>query len=116
MTYRVEISPTAIADVERIFLWLQAEAGDRAHRWVRGCYETMLTLENFPNRCALAVESQYLDLPVRQQLYKKHYQILFTVVASTDPDCAGTVQIHRVLWAAQARLQERSQLFGNDDT
>ncbi|WP_235526623.1 type II toxin-antitoxin system RelE/ParE family toxin [Nostoc piscinale] len=50
MTYRIEISPTAKADVENIFLWMKDYSVDQAHRWVRGCYEIMLTLENFPNR------------------------------------------------------------------
>lgn len=48
MTYRIEISPTAMADVEGIFLWMKDYSIDQAHRWVRGCYEIMLTLEN-PN-------------------------------------------------------------------
>ncbi len=66
MTYRIEISPTAKADVESIFLWMKDYSVDQAYRWVRGCYEIMLTLENFPNRCPLAIESQYLNRPVRQ--------------------------------------------------
>jgi len=55
MAYRIEISPTAMADVEGIFLWMKNYSVDQAHRWVRGCYEIMLTLENFPNRCPLAL-------------------------------------------------------------
>jgi plasmid stabilization system protein ParE len=85
MTYRIEISPTAMADVEGIFLWMKGDSIDQAHRWVRGCYEIMLTLENFPNRCPLAIESQYLNYPIRQLLYKKHYRILFSVRAGDDP-------------------------------
>ncbi|MBT9314299.1 hypothetical protein [Leptothoe spongobia] len=61
MTYRVEISPTAIKDIEQIFLWMRDFSLDDAHRWVRGCYEIMLTLEKLPNRCAVAVESQFGD-------------------------------------------------------
>lgn len=43
MTYRIEISPTAMADIEDIFLWMKGYSVDQAHRWVRGCYEIMLT-------------------------------------------------------------------------
>lgn len=50
MTYRVEISPTAIQDIEQIFLWMRDFSLDNAHRWVRGCYEIMLTLEKLPSR------------------------------------------------------------------
>ena len=112
MTYQIEISPTAIADIEGIFLWMKDYSVDRAYQWVRGCYEILLTLEKFPNRCPLAIESQYLDCPVRQLLYKKQYRILFTVQTVADATSQGVVQIHRILRAAQARLQTRSELLG----
>jgi plasmid stabilization system protein ParE len=112
MTYRIELSPTAIADIEGIFLWKKDYSVNQAHRWVRGCYEIMLTLENFPNRCPLAIESQYLNRPVRQLLYQKQYRILFTVQTSNNQNI---VQIHRVLRAAQKRLQNLSQLLGDED-
>lgn len=115
MAYRIEISPTAIADVEGIFLWMKDYSIDQAHQWVRGCYEIMLTLENFPNRCPLAIESQYLNRPVRQLLHKKQYRILFTVGTGNAPDSPDIVQIHRVLRAAQERLQDLSQLHGDED-
>jgi hypothetical protein len=69
----------------------------------------MLKLEKFPNRCSLATESQYLNLPIRQLLYQKQYRILFTV-KETEPQ--NIVQIHRVLRASQARLDKQEQLFG----
>lgn len=115
MTYQIDISPTAIQDIEKHFLWIKEYSIDKAHRWVRGCYEIMLTLEKFPNRCPLAVESRYLDLPVRQLLYQKQYRILFTVREVDEPDRQGIVQIHRVLHSAQERLQDISQLFDNND-
>jgi hypothetical protein len=99
-----------MADVERIFLWLKDYSVDDAHRWVRGCYEIMLTLEQFPNRCPLAPEARYIDLPIRQLLYKKQYRILFTVAVTGEED-SGTVQIHRVIRASQDRLRDVSQLL-----
>ena len=42
MAYRIEISPSAIADIESIFLWIKEESQERAFRWVRGCYEMKL--------------------------------------------------------------------------
>ena len=109
MTYQIEISPTAISDIEKIFLWYKSYSVEQAHRWMRGCYEIMLKLENFPNRCALARESRYLNLPIRQLLYQRQYRILFTV---NEVEAMGTVQIHRVLRAAQANLEMPEQLFG----
>ena len=116
MTYRIEISPTAIKDIEGHFLWIKGYSVDKAHRWVRGCYEIMLTLETFPNRCPLAIESRYMDLPIRQLIYRKQYRILFTVDEFEGQDGQGVVQIHRVLHSAQERLQDLSQLFDEDDT
>ncbi len=75
MVYQIEISPTAVADIERIFLWLKEDSPQRAYSWVRGCYEIMLTLENFPRRCSLAPESDYMGIEVRQLLYKKSVQL-----------------------------------------
>jgi len=109
------MSPTAIADIESIFLWKKDYSVNQAHRWVRGCYEIMLTLENFPNSCPLAIESQHLNRPVRQLLYQKQYRILFTVQTSSKQDSQDIVQIHRVLRAAQKRLQDLSQLLGDED-
>jgi len=100
-----------MGDVEKTFLWLREYSVDDAHRWVRGCYTIMLTLEKFPNRCPLAPEARYLNLPIRQLLYKQQSRILFTVSESEVPENPGTVQIHRVIRASQERLQERSQLF-----
>ena len=73
MTYRVEISPTAVKDIEQIFLWMRDFSLDDAPRWVRGCYEIMLTLENFPRRCSLAIESKYMEIEVLQLLYQKQF-------------------------------------------
>ncbi|MEM8639398.1 MAG: type II toxin-antitoxin system RelE/ParE family toxin [Cyanobacteria bacterium P01_G01_bin.54] len=115
MTYRIEISPTAMADVEDVFMWLQGYSVERAHRWVRGCYEAMLTLEKFPGRCPLAVESRYMQVTVRQLLYKKQYRILFTLVGGADDaDFQGTVRINRVLRASQERLTDIGQLGQNN--
>jgi hypothetical protein len=52
---------------------------------------------------------------VRQLLYKKQYRILFTVGTGNAPDSQDIVQIHRVLRAAQERLQDLSQLLGDED-
>ncbi|MEQ8958003.1 MAG: type II toxin-antitoxin system RelE/ParE family toxin [Coleofasciculus sp. C2-GNP5-27] len=113
MVYQIEISPTAVADIERIFLWIKGDSPERAYRWVRGCYEIMLTLENFPRRCSLALESKYMGIEVRQLLYKKQFYILFTVSEAVGEQ-EGIVQIHRVRRGSQQRLQSIDQLLGDD--
>lgn len=112
MTYRIEISPTAIHDIEQIFLWLKVNAPEKSYLWVRGCYEIMLKLESFPSRCPLALESEYLDMELRQLLYEKKYRILFSIV---DDENAGIVKIHRVRHSSQQSFDSLKQLLDNDD-
>ncbi len=113
MAYQIEISPTAVADIESIFLWIKEDSPENAYRWVRGCYEIMLTLENFPRRCALAIESEYMGIEVRQLLYKKQFNILFTVSEIVEQD-QGIVRIHRVRRCSQQTLQSIDQLLGDE--
>lgn len=114
MTYHVEISPTAVADIEQIFLWMRETSPDQAYRWVRGCYEIMLTLEKFPKRCPMSPESKYMSMEVRQLLYKKQFRILFTVTESSEEN-EGTVRIHRVRHGSQQTLRDPKQLLEGED-
>jgi plasmid stabilization system protein ParE len=113
MTYQIKISPTAIADIENIFLFIKENDPERAYRWVRGCYEIMLTLENFPKRCALAIESKYMEIEVRQLLYQKQFYILFTVNEELE-EHSGVIHIHRVRHGSQQRLKNIDQLLDNE--
>jgi plasmid stabilization system protein ParE len=112
MTYRVEISPTAIHDIENIFLWLKLNAPEKSYRWVRGCYEIMLKLESFPSRCPLALESEYFDLEIRQLLYENKYRILFSIV---EHENTRMVKIHRVRHSSQQNFDSLKQLLDNDE-
>ena len=112
MAYRIEISPSAIADIESIFLWIKEDSQERAFRWVRGCYEIMLTLENFPQRCSLAMESQYMEIEVRQLIYQKQFLILFTVQNLGEEE--EVVYIHRVRHGSQQRLENIQDLLGDE--
>jgi plasmid stabilization system protein ParE len=44
MTYQIKISPTAVADIENIFLFIKENDPERAYRWVRGCIDLFLYL------------------------------------------------------------------------
>ena len=113
MAYRVELSPTAFADIEAILLGIrQYQSLEKANQWFAGCYEAILSLEQFPERCPRAPEDDYIKKTIRQRLYKHRevYRILFTVQSSRDGE--GLVQIHRVLHSAQKRLRTESELLG----
>jgi plasmid stabilization system protein ParE len=114
MTYQIEISPTAIQDIENTLLWPKANAPETSYRWVRGCYEIMLKLENFPKRCSLAPESQYLEIEIRQLLYLKTYRILFSITETSEED-SGIVKIHRVRHSSQQNIATIKQLLDNEE-
>ncbi len=96
MAYRVEISPSALADAEAAFLWIQKDSPQKAEEWYNGLVDAILSLESFPNRCPIAAESIDVGREIRQLLYKKH-RIIFGV---TD----DVVQVFRVRHAARDRL------------
>ena len=96
MAYRVEISPSALADAEDAFLWIQKDSPQKAEEWYNGLVDTIISLENFPKRCPFAAESQDIGREIRQLLYKGH-RILFGV---TD----DVVQVFRIRHTARDRL------------
>ena len=57
MAYLVEISPSALNDIETAFLRLRRESPDYADQWFNELLEAIASLEKFPNRCPLAPES-----------------------------------------------------------
>jgi plasmid stabilization system protein ParE len=57
MPFRVEQSTEAEDDLDAILKWLLAnEAGDAGFRWFWQLKEAILSLSEFPRRCALAPE------------------------------------------------------------
>lgn len=113
MAYRIEISPTAIDDVDRIFEWIKerSQSLDVAAKWLDDCYKVILTLEEMPERCSRAPESEQIGIDIRQLLYgrKKGYRILFTLELQGTNE--GVVRIHRVLNSAQERLRYEEDLY-----
>jgi len=96
MVLRVEISPSALADAEEAFLWIQQESPAIADEWYNGLVDAILSLENFPNRCPLAPESEDIGREIRQLLYRRH-RILFSVTGDV-------VQVFRIRHTAQDSL------------
>ncbi|CBN57886.1 MULTISPECIES: type II toxin-antitoxin system RelE/ParE family toxin [Kamptonema] len=78
MAFRVEISPSALTDAEEAFLYMQKDSSLNAEEWYNGLVNAILSLENLPNRCPLASESEEIGREIRQLIYKR-YRILFSV-------------------------------------
>lgn len=83
MAFRVEQTPEADRDLDLILEWLIAEkTGETGLRWFLKLREAMLSLSEFPERCALAPENASTAFELRQLLFGKKphvYRILFTI-------------------------------------
>ena len=82
ITHRVLITATALADLQRSFLWLSQRAPQAAERWRDSLLKAVQTLESHPHRCPLAPESDWFDGELRNLLYGKKrsvYRIIFEV-------------------------------------
>ena len=83
MTFRVELSDRAQADVAAIYDWLHLQqAGDAGERWFVALRGAIASLSMHPSRCAIAPESRDAPIEVRQLLYGQNpdvYRILFAI-------------------------------------
>lgn len=79
MKYRIEITPTAAAEIEAAYLHIAEDAPLNATRWRRGMYATCDSLELIPEGCSLAPENDHVEFEVRQKFYGQ-YRLIFTIV------------------------------------
>jgi plasmid stabilization system protein ParE len=69
-------------DIAEAHLWLAEQAPDAADRWFDSIYDTIGSLEIFPERCPLAPENEFLNSEIREIFHgrRQHkYRILFTM-------------------------------------
>jgi plasmid stabilization system protein ParE len=108
MTYRIEISSIAEAEIDRAFLRLaQLQSLSQASRWHSGLLNAIGTLSTMPNRCALSKENEYHSQEIRQLLYgqkRNLYRVLFTVLEESS-----TVRILHVRHSSQSVIGEAPQ-------
>jgi plasmid stabilization system protein ParE len=86
MTFQVEITPIAEVQIEQAYRWYRERNPEFADLWFRGLMNAIATLQEKPQRCALAVEHEIFSEEVRQLLYgkaKNVYRILFTIRDAT---------------------------------
>jgi plasmid stabilization system protein ParE len=80
--WNVIVELPAQRDIAEAHLWLAGQAPDAADRWFDGIYDTIGSLEIFPERCPFAPESEFFNLEIREILHgrrQRQYRILFTV-------------------------------------
>ena len=80
--WAVSVEATAQQDIEVAYLWIAERDAEAAHRWFNSMYETIGSLELFPERWPLAPESRFFDREIRETFHGRRqykYRILFTV-------------------------------------
>ena len=83
MKFRVEITPSALADIEAVFAWIAAKAPRAANRWKEGVFASIQSLDTMPMAHGLSPEAAFLRRQIRQMFYGKRggvYRILYEVV------------------------------------
>lgn len=82
MAYRVRFAANAENDLDRLYLWLVAQAPLRGPEWFEGLERAIYSLQKNPRRCPLAPENYQPEDGIRQLLYgrKPHvYRVLYQV-------------------------------------
>src|SRR3990172_11155279 len=78
MKHRVEITPTAEADIEASYVHIRKDSPQNAANWRQDLYQVAQSLSLFPDGCGFALENDAVDFEVRQKLFGE-YRILFTI-------------------------------------
>jgi plasmid stabilization system protein ParE len=83
MGFRVVLTDRAEADVESVLKWFSDQRAMVAGgRWYAQLLAKLDTLENHPERCSLAAESEQVGQEIRELLFggkRYRYRILFTI-------------------------------------
>jgi plasmid stabilization system protein ParE len=82
MKYKLIIQPPALADLDEAYRWIAERSPENAARWFNRFLETLSRLEQFPDRCGMAPESEQIGREIRQLLYGRRggvYRALFVI-------------------------------------
>ena len=110
MTYQVETSEIAEAEIQALFLRLNGWNPDVAGRWLEGLLRAIDDLETFPKSHVVVPEMSTSGREVRRMLYKHGrttYLILFTLVDTDDDGEMDTVRVVHVRHGAQGSASDR---------
>lgn len=80
--WKVIVELPAQKDIAEAHLWLAEREPAAADRWFDKIYDTIGSLEIFPERCPLAPENKFLKTEIREIFHGRRqnkYRILFTV-------------------------------------
>jgi plasmid stabilization system protein ParE len=86
VNYAVEITASALAEIEGTFAFLAKHSHPAAVRWYERLRNAFESLQHQPGRCPLAPENDWYEGVLRQLLHGKRrnvYRILFEVRGKT---------------------------------
>ena len=80
-TFRVEITPSAEADIEEIWDYIAQDSPDNATTFVLALEEQIASLEQFPERCPRIPENEVLRTSYRHLIHGS-YRTIFRITGS----------------------------------
>lgn len=81
MTFQVLLQPEAESGINQSYDWLAEQSPTAADEWLSRIENACNSLSELPERCPLAPESDFFDVPIRQLISANH-RILFTIEKS----------------------------------
>ncbi|MGD9646587.1 MAG: type II toxin-antitoxin system RelE/ParE family toxin [Pirellulales bacterium] len=83
MTYRIVVQPTAVHDVQQLYHWIAERSAGGALRWYQQWFKAVDSLRRNPLAYGLAPESDFVDVEIRQILFRTRrgriYRALFSI-------------------------------------
>lgn len=107
MTFRVEITDVADAEIQAAFLRLNGWNPVFAGRWLEGLLRAIDKLDTFPRSHVVVPESDALGREVRRMLYKNGqatYVVFFSLMDADGDGDEDTVRVLHVRHGAQRPL------------
>ena len=80
--YKVRVPPSVITELEDHFDYIAKDSITNAVRWYRNIQEKILSLQENPRRCPIAIESRYRSYEIRH-LIVRPYRVLFHIRGDT---------------------------------
>jgi plasmid stabilization system protein ParE len=106
MRYRVLVQPSAFQDIETAYRWMCDHfTPNIANQWYYSLQDAITSLQEFPNRGAIAPEASIFGREIRQLWVGKQrrYRVIFVVEQ-------GTVAILHIRHSRQAPLEGELEL------
>jgi plasmid stabilization system protein ParE len=101
VNYRVEMSESAEAEADQIYLWISQRSPESAARWYSGLLKACQSLSVFPHRFPVLPR----ELAVRRMLYGK-YRVLYRIVEPQDEEEEGIVRVLHIHHGARQQTDE----------